>query len=688
MRLTVIITLAACSIAHAADAPSVTSLACAFRNGQTACTWTDPTTGTPGNYRYDVYWSTSAITGPVSLAAATLIQNNVFNNSAQLMPFTPFTQATRTDVAKPTVIVTQGACNGPSYTICGTQVAALTGVALHTATQTASAYYAVITTDTTSVETDSPVSVGNNAITVAVSESVGTILPLKLVDSHDATRRQDPASTSITGTTNLPLWARLNASGGCSQASLTSGRVQNGDYLVFWGDSTMGYQEGVQSASSIFDQHSGSIFGTQSLIWDPCDLIWTRDALTSMETYHNGYQVEPLGAVEPTPRFHSITQATYSYMLNYLISTYSANPQKVFCNGQSMGGWGCPLWALPRGTVFAGVFVSAPRFQWNNTTDVKTHYPNLTGKTFGDPTTTGPFMSDGVTSFTANFDMPAYVTADCSRTLPFLAWGIGRQDGFAEGQRNVSTISKANPAVVTTATAHGFSGTPIINILGATGTGWSAVNATFTITVTGANTFSIPVDSTGFGTLGGTVYYGDFKQQRDMSAAMTTCHQPYAFSWSDGDHNAAPALLAPLLTSYGTVITKNVSRPALTSFSLDGNPLTDVVGCINCGWTWTTPTDATTTWSTALSNSQIVSGNPTVSVTPRNVQSFNTVPGTRVGWLTSRGQTGIATADAYGVVTAVGVQLATTSTTITFDSRISTGAVGGKQGLGGGAEVH
>lgn len=63
---------------------------------------------------------------------------------------------------------------------------------------------------------------------------------------------------------------------------------------------------------------------------------------------------------------------------------------------------------------------------------------------------------------------------------------------------SISAISKANPAVVTS-TGHGFptNSRPSITIGGATGTGWTAVNAAWTATVVDANTFSIPVDTTG-----------------------------------------------------------------------------------------------------------------------------------------------------------------------------------------------
>lgn len=71
----------------------------------------------------------------------------------------------------------------------------------------------------------------------------------------------------------------------------------------------------------------------------------------------------------------------------------------------------------------------------------------------------------------------------------------------------VSAASNANP-VAFTSTAHNLFYTatstalPVVKITGGTGS-WSAVNGSFVATPTGANTFTIPVDSTSFGTFSG-----------------------------------------------------------------------------------------------------------------------------------------------------------------------------------------
>lgn len=80
--------------------------------------------------------------------------------------------------------------------------------------------------------------------------------------------------------------------------------------------------------------------------------------------------------------------------------------------------------------------------------------------------------------------------------------------GFrAETNIAISAATNANP-VVFTSTGHGFNtnSRPSITISGATGN-WTPVNGTFTATIIDANTFSIPVNSTGFSTLTGTLTF-------------------------------------------------------------------------------------------------------------------------------------------------------------------------------------
>lgn len=72
---------------------------------------------------------------------------------------------------------------------------------------------------------------------------------------------------------------------------------------------------------------------------------------------------------------------------------------------------------------------------------------------------------------------------------------------------SISAASNASPVSLTSA-GHGFDSTqlPIVTISGGTGN-WTSINGTFTATITGANTFTIPVNSTAFGALAGTITF-------------------------------------------------------------------------------------------------------------------------------------------------------------------------------------
>jgi hypothetical protein len=64
----------------------------------------------------------------------------------------------------------------------------------------------------------------------------------------------------------------------------------------------------------------------------------------------------------------------------------------------------------------------------------------------------------------------------------------------------ISSISNANPAVVTTSITHGLSSGQWVKFLGYFG-GWAPLNGyAYQITVTGATTFTIPVNTSAFGT--------------------------------------------------------------------------------------------------------------------------------------------------------------------------------------------
>jgi hypothetical protein len=177
-----------------------------------------------------------------------------------------------------------------------------------------------------------------------------------------------------------------------------------------------------------------------------------------------------------------------------------------------------------------------------------------------------------------------------------------------------------------------------------------------------------------------------------MVNALETCHDGFAFAWNNGDHSAAGTIGDTFVSQYQPLLAKNVSYPAFTAFSLDSNygdgtisdgdctnGTTSPVCYVNYGWKWNAPVESSTSWSVTVSNSQLTSGacptqncatTATVSITPRNTQSFKPPTGTLVNWSTtgSAVQRGSATVDEWGVVTGIAIELNTTPTTITFET--------------------
>jgi hypothetical protein len=426
MRL--LLVLASASAALAANAPPVTGIAASFHDGQTFVTWTDPATGSSGaNYRYEVYWSTSPIVDSASLSAATFLQE-AFNNSGQLAAAgATWNQTTRQNGALPMSIIVQGSCGSSPYTACGTPLVAFTGLAVHTAAATASAYYAVITHDRTGALTDSPVSAGNNATTSPVSETVGVTAPIKLFDSHDTVNRNaGTGSVTITGTTNLPYWVTLPGSGGCSDYK--SSALAFGDLYQMWGDSTMGYQEGVQQMFTVQEAHNGTSYGVPALYSNYCDMLWLNTGLGSMETVNSGYSWP-----------NSTTYQTYTENLIYkwvtwAISHYSANPNKVYQTGQSAGGYAGD-WAIRHPEIFAAVFDSASEWQ-------RLVADSMVAGTLTNVDSTLLMAGTGQT-FLNRFDMPAYISSHCGGPLPAIMFAVSRNDTSRTNQwsSNVNMVN-------------------------------------------------------------------------------------------------------------------------------------------------------------------------------------------------------------------------------------------------------
>jgi hypothetical protein len=121
-----------------------------------------------------------------------------------------------------------------------------------------------------------------------------------------------------------------------------------------------------------------------------------------------------------------------------------------------------------------------------------------------------PASSAGVATanaITSAASAAATGTASFYRALKSDGTTVVADGGVSSGRTAVSVTAatNANPASLTS-TAHGLATGDRVTISGATGS-WTPLNGTWAVTVTGANTFTVPVDSTAFGALAGTVVF-------------------------------------------------------------------------------------------------------------------------------------------------------------------------------------
>lgn len=160
---------------------------------------------------------------------------------------------------------------------------------------------------------------------------------------------------------------------------------------------------------------------------------------------------------------------------------------------------------------------------------------------------------------------------------------LGYQSVLGYKTISITSITKANPAVLTASAAHGYAvGSTFTGFIsGATGSGWTAINAYWTATVISTTTFSIATDSTGFGTLGGTVVF-------NTSQLIYTC-KSQADSTARMDRTGVA--ISAISKATAAIITSTAHGLALNS-----RPGIRISGATGTGWTGinTTPTQTAT----------------------------------------------------------------------------------------------
>lgn len=598
----------------------VTGITAVQHDGLTFVYGAEPYTGAASaNIRYRLYRSSSQIT---STAGATLVQDEkaMYNNGAiyyGLVNATSLNQTVRQSGTTPTLTLTNGGTALPPFTALGVSVN----------TATASNYYAITTVSTDGSCTESAITVGGNSLGSPVSESAAANVPVQ--QQHDTNACTGTSCSGWDGTTGLPLYLKFMGSGGSLPFSPDGCSGACGDrYAWFGGGSgavSESYEPGMQSAFLAFQSRGrrSVLWGTDAIEFAAQDATPLPGGTISSESGWDGFWVDTTYTSGPAPNlFYPFTEnRIFNSQLPWVQSHYGTDPHKIACEGSSAGTFELTGYAI-RHPELCAVFFATP-VVW----DVSNRMPSLPNGIELGPNT-GPALTsanhvamDGTTPYQTYRNVNNVLSTQAATgRIPFVASAVGRQD-------------------------------------------------------TGNAQNDIPPGNTCYG------WCMAYAAVQEMKALR----MGFVFAWNNGNHGSPPTITT--LQSQKTPLANNETYPAFTNFSLDanlGNGSTTDGDCnsgspgatcwLNFGWSWSVGTDSGTTWSAAISNSQ-VSGSPaTVDITPRNAQNFLPADGTVLAWSTSAGQNGTATVDAsLHVATATGVSIPPGGTTITF----TTGAPGG-----------
>jgi hypothetical protein len=276
----------------------------------------------------------------------------------------------------------------------------------------------VITRDTKGTQLPSLVS-ASNSLQVAVAEYPGRLRPVLQISSADPSR--NPGCCLISGGHNLPLWLRLHGSGGRT--------VSVGDLQAYWGDTTMGHQDGIQSIFSIYEDRTGDAIakgGERQLIMAPQDAVWSLNGNFGSETFWYGYKDIPFSSASDQSHIYPYTKAKLSFIVPWSIRNYGADPNRIYGISESMGAYGEIQWALRQPGLFAAIFMRVPILgAWNRIPSLIDLIKNGAPKTVLTATDTLP---DGHVTYNDDTDVAKWLAADCSRELPYVSWSSGRRD--------------------------------------------------------------------------------------------------------------------------------------------------------------------------------------------------------------------------------------------------------------------
>jgi hypothetical protein len=516
-------------------------LAAVHQSGQTFIIWPDQAQGALGNqWRYSMYRATVAMDGSNYRSVGTLIASNIFNNSAQLFGGNPDTGG---------ATFTQANRQDPAgemarLTDLGTPVAYATGIQVYTALATADAYYAI--------EANTNPTGGANVFVGAIGpihETVATIRPIKVRDSLSRTSGSASLFRILTPT-GKPLICEAHAS---SAAGGAAGNSTIGSYYAWWFDTLGGYQDGMQTAMLVSQPSTLYQANSMQVAWRDT-LVQTDGSDGGVETFHFGPGCTPNPLVGVAGRMYNSTEDRILAMIAFVLGEFAADSNQVHWRGTSMGAWGGTSVALRHPSIFASVWANFPLFRmdhrnpqgWTQILGTKPFSAANSSTPLGnDPAAV--LLRDG-TVWGGNggyADIPNYIATHVGE-LPWYGWGTGKHDSFGPWTDHLAGL-----------------------------------------------------------------------------AAFKAAKRGFAFGWHSGAHETSTSPIQGIEWESGSATTRawcyskslfalNKSYPAFLNSSIDDDPGTgtltggeydgDILGMINAGFTWTTPSDTTNGWSTSIGN--------------------------------------------------------------------------------------
>jgi len=391
---------------HAQDI-RVTGIRAFYRNGQTFVTWKDVTEGEEGaKYRYILYRSDQPITKK-NITKAVPVIRGILNNSCKLVG-SDLTLKDRLDPKWPTCKLEEGGEPLPMWT----------GVGVHTVEKDGRSFYAVVATDL-KLKPLSKVVPGESATTTPVEEKVAPVKPIRQIAAEERKIKVG----KITGKKGLPLYVQLHAS-----RSSKPRMPRTGDrFLYFAPEKEMGWRAGQPGVFSLTEGGRG----TTRLCLSPRDTMNTPGGRIGRENLWFGLWSKPYWATDPEKRAYPFTERRVEWIIDWVIKTYDADPNRIYAGGQSMGAWGTFSIGLRRPQIFAALYPTGPKCRH------RALYCASGSKHYKGKKT--PMMPDGTTSFYDYLDLVAFVERTHS-DLPFACFIGGRHGGYAPWKNMVPMV--------------------------------------------------------------------------------------------------------------------------------------------------------------------------------------------------------------------------------------------------------